>query len=168
MYVGTLIHIKLIIPIPGCIVDIIATRGSISPPPRERATWAWAMGKEGGNMRPAHIPAFAPCHVKGLTTKNRCIAAVAVAVAVGVATLCPGAAAIVWRAIPPLWNQSPLQPALNPQSPLLSPPHCRCLCLFVIASPLPENDSRQAAGCRLLSQRYPCRGNPLPSPRWGT
>jgi hypothetical protein len=37
--------------------------------------------------------AFAPCPVEGLTTKNRCI--VAVATAVGIATLHPGAAAIV-------------------------------------------------------------------------
>jgi hypothetical protein len=38
-------------PAPGRIVDIVATRGLVPPPPRERATWAWAMGKEGGNVR---------------------------------------------------------------------------------------------------------------------
>ncbi len=40
-----------------------------------------------------HTPAIAPRHVEGLTAKNRCI--LAVAVAVGIIPLCPGAAAIV-------------------------------------------------------------------------
>jgi hypothetical protein len=40
------------LPVPGRIVNIVATRGSMPPPPREHARWAWVMGKEGGNMRP--------------------------------------------------------------------------------------------------------------------
>jgi hypothetical protein len=39
-------------PVSARIVDIVATRGLVPPPPRERATRAWAMGKEGGNVRP--------------------------------------------------------------------------------------------------------------------
>jgi hypothetical protein len=39
-------------PIPGRIIDIVATRGLVPTPPRERATWARAMGKEGGDVRP--------------------------------------------------------------------------------------------------------------------
>jgi hypothetical protein len=39
-------------PLSGCIVDIVAIRGSVPPPPREHAMWAWAMGKEGGKVQP--------------------------------------------------------------------------------------------------------------------
>jgi hypothetical protein len=40
------------LPVPGCIVDVVAKRGAVLPPPREHATWAWAMGEEGGNVQP--------------------------------------------------------------------------------------------------------------------
>jgi hypothetical protein len=43
------------LPVPGCIVNIVATRGLVPPPPRERAMWAWVMGKEGGNVRPHRL-----------------------------------------------------------------------------------------------------------------
>ncbi len=43
------------LPVPGCIVNILATRGLVPPPPRECAMWAWVMGKEGGNMRPHRL-----------------------------------------------------------------------------------------------------------------
>jgi hypothetical protein len=43
------------LPIPGRIVNIVATRGLVPPPPRERAMWAWVMGKEGGNVRPHQL-----------------------------------------------------------------------------------------------------------------
>jgi hypothetical protein len=40
---------------PGRIVDIVATSGLVPPPPSERATWAWVMGKEGGNVPPHRL-----------------------------------------------------------------------------------------------------------------
>jgi hypothetical protein len=83
-----------------------------------------------------HTPAFAPCQVEGLTAKIRC--GVTVAVAVGVAPLRPGAAAIVRQAIPPPQNQSPLRPAMNPQSCVLSPPP--------LPLPLPLCNSAPLAG----------------------
>jgi hypothetical protein len=43
------------LPVPGRIVNIVATRGLVPPPPRECAMWAWVMGKEGGNMRPHRL-----------------------------------------------------------------------------------------------------------------
>ncbi len=44
------------------LVHIVATRGSMLPPPRERATWAWAMGEEGGGVRPHRLsPQRYPC-----------------------------------------------------------------------------------------------------------
>ncbi len=49
----------------------------------------------GGTMEAINLE-FAPHHVEGSTAKNRCI----VAVTVGVAPLCPWAAAIYWQAIP--------------------------------------------------------------------
>jgi hypothetical protein len=49
-------------PVPGHIIDIVATRGSVPPPPREHAMWAWAMGREGGNVRPHWLlPQRYPC-----------------------------------------------------------------------------------------------------------
>ncbi len=43
------------LPVPGCSVNIVATRGSVPLPPRERPMWAWVMGKEGGNVRPHQL-----------------------------------------------------------------------------------------------------------------
>ncbi len=43
------------LPIPGRIVNIVATRRLVPPPPREHAMWAWVMGEEGGNMRPHRL-----------------------------------------------------------------------------------------------------------------
>ncbi len=43
------------LPVPGRIVNIVATRGLVPPPPRERAMWAWVMGEEGGNVRPHRL-----------------------------------------------------------------------------------------------------------------
>jgi hypothetical protein len=43
------------LPIPGRILNIVATRGLVPPPPRERAMWTWVMGKEGGNVRPHRL-----------------------------------------------------------------------------------------------------------------
>jgi hypothetical protein len=69
------------LPIPGRIVNIVATRGLVPSPPRERAMWAWVMGKEGGNVRPHRLllqrypyrgaPLASPClslpgHPKGV------------------------------------------------------------------------------------------------------
>ncbi len=31
--------------VPRCIIDIVATRGAVLPPPRECAAWAWAIAK---------------------------------------------------------------------------------------------------------------------------
>jgi hypothetical protein len=43
------------LPVPGRIVNIVATRGSVPPPPRECAMWAWVMGEKGGNVRPHRL-----------------------------------------------------------------------------------------------------------------
>jgi hypothetical protein len=66
---------------PGHIVDIVATSGLVPPPPMERATWAWVMGEEGGNVLPHRLllqrypcrgtPLASPClslpgHPKGV------------------------------------------------------------------------------------------------------
>jgi hypothetical protein len=102
--------------------------------------------------------AFAPCHVEGSTMKKKCI--VAIAVAIGVTPLCPGVATIIWQAIPPLWNQWPLQPALNPRNCLFSPsplPLPPPLCNHRI----PLARQQLPAGCWLLLQRYPCLSLPL-------
>ncbi len=108
-----------------------------------------------------HTAAFAPRHVEGSTAKNRCV--VAVPFAVGVAPLRPGAAAIVWRAIPPPRNQSPLRPGLNPQIRLLS--------LLPLPSHLPLCDPVYLAGKQFpagrraaevpLPRRSPCLSSPL-------
>ncbi len=75
------------LPVPGRIVNIVATRGSVLPPPRERAMWAWVMGKEGGNVWPHWLspqrypyhgaPLASPClsspgHPKGVIFLHRC------------------------------------------------------------------------------------------------
>jgi hypothetical protein len=49
-------------PVSGRILDIVATRGLVPQPPREHATWAWAMGKEGGNVLPRHSPLLLHCN----------------------------------------------------------------------------------------------------------
>ncbi len=77
----------------------------------------------GGTMEAINL-AFAPCHIEGSTTKNRHI--VAIALAIAITPLCPGAAAIVQQAIQPLQNQLVLWPALKPWSHLLSPPPLCC------------------------------------------
>jgi hypothetical protein len=74
------------LPVPGCIVHMVATRGLVPPPPRECAMWAWVMGKEGGNVRPHRLspqmypyrgPPFAsprlslPGHPKGVIFPHR-------------------------------------------------------------------------------------------------
>ncbi len=43
------------LPVPGRIVNIVATRGLVPPPPREHAMWAWVMGEEGGNVWPHRL-----------------------------------------------------------------------------------------------------------------
>ncbi len=79
-----------------------------------------------------------------------------------VAPLCPRAVAILWWAIPPLWKQLPLRPALNPQSHLLSPPPLPLLPPLHNCTPLAGQQF--PAGCRLLPQRYPCGSAPFASP----
>ncbi len=130
--------------------------------PSRPLIWVSMMGSQGADFLRGSTPtpAFAPHHVKGLTAKKKCV--IAVAVTVAIAPLHPRVATIVWQAIPPSWNQSPLRPALNPQSCLLSPlplmlplPLCNCV---------PLAKKQFPASCRLLPQSYPCRGAPLASP----
>jgi hypothetical protein len=102
----------------------------------------------GGTMEAIDL-AFAPCHVKGSTAKNRRI--FAIAITIGITPLHPGAAAIIRRVIPLPWNQSPLRPALNPRNHLLSPlplPLLPPLCNGV-----PLAGQQFPAGRRLLLQR---------------
>ncbi len=39
-------------PVLGRIVDMVEAKRAVLPPPRERATWAWTIGEEGGDVRP--------------------------------------------------------------------------------------------------------------------
>ncbi len=73
------------LPVPGGIVNIVATKGLVLPPPRERAMWAWVIGEEGGNVRPQWLlpqrypyraPLASPClslpgHPKGVIFLHR-------------------------------------------------------------------------------------------------